>query len=137
MMDVNRPDIVSQLRAELERYEAALRVNDVATLNSYFLDHSATVRYGVAEHCYGYEGIRAYREQAAPIPPGRELLRTSIMTFGENFGSVSTEFASPGAGLIGRQSQTWLRTDRGWKIAAAHVSVIDETRVQSFGHARE
>lgn len=137
MMEVNRPDVVSQLRAELERYEDALRAHDVATLNAYFLDHPATIRYGVAEHCYGYDGIRAYRERAAPIPPGRELLRTSIMTFGEDFGSVSTEFVSLDTGHIGRQSQTWLRTARGWKIAAAHVSIVETARLTSFGHARD
>jgi len=25
---------------------------------------------------------------------------------------------------IGRQSQTWIRTDAGWRISRAHVSII-------------
>ncbi len=29
-------------------------------------------------------------------------------------------------GKIGRQSQVWLRTPEGWRVVAAHVSVIAE-----------
>jgi hypothetical protein len=32
---------------------------------------------------------------------------------------------------VGRQMQTWVRFPEGWKIVAAHVSVIDEPRDQS------
>jgi hypothetical protein len=28
------------------------------------------------------------------------------------------------AGKIGRQSQTWMRTAEGWRVVAAHVSLI-------------
>lgn len=137
MMQLNRPEVVSQLRSEFERYEVALRKHDVATLNEFFLEHAATLRYGVSEHCYGSDGVRDYRTQTQPLPPGRKLLRTVILTFGDDCGSVSTEFTGPLAGSIGRQSQTWVRTQRGWKIAAAHVSVVDTTTLQCFGHAQE
>ena len=29
-------------------------------------------------------------------------------------------------GRVGRQMQTWVRTPGGWRVAAAHVSIIDE-----------
>jgi hypothetical protein len=29
-------------------------------------------------------------------------------------------------GKIGRQSQVWMRTPDGWRVVAAHVSVIAE-----------
>jgi Protein of unknown function (DUF3225) len=137
MMQLNRPEVVSQLRAEFERYETALRQHDVATLNDFFLEHSVTLRYGVSEHCYGIDGVRAYRTQTEALPAGRSLLRTVILTFGDDSGSVATEFTGPRAGTIGRQSQTWVRTERGWKIAAAHVSVVDATTLRCFGSARE
>jgi len=31
-------------------------------------------------------------------------------------------------GRVGRQMQTWVRFDEGWRIVAAHVSIIDEPR---------
>ena len=31
-------------------------------------------------------------------------------------------------GKIGRQMQTWVRFPEGWRVVAAHVSVIDESR---------
>ncbi|MDO9060019.1 MAG: DUF3225 domain-containing protein, partial [Bradyrhizobium sp.] len=31
-----------------------------------------------------------------------------------------------GGGRVGRQMQTWVRFPEGWKIVAAHVSIIDE-----------
>jgi hypothetical protein len=132
MMELNRPDIVMQLRAEFERYEAALVAHDVATLDAFFLEHPTTVRYGVAEHCYGHLGVRAYRAGAQRLPPGRRLRRTHIMTFGADCGSVATEFTGPDPHTIGRQSQTWLRTESGWKIAAAHVSVVAISSLQLF-----
>ena len=137
MMELNRPEIVAELRAEFARYEAALREHDVQTLNDFFLKDPGTVRYGVSEHCYGYDGVRAYRLAAQALPPGRKLLRTNIVTFGDDCASVATEFTGPALDKVGRQSQTWLRTEQGWKIAAAHVSVVDTATLDFFGNVRE
>jgi hypothetical protein len=30
-------------------------------------------------------------------------------------------------GKVGRQMQTWVRFSEGWRVVAAHVSVISET----------
>ncbi len=35
-----------------------------------------------------------------------------------------TEFRREGNERIGRQSQTWVRFAEGWRVAAAHVSLI-------------
>ena len=37
------------------------------------------------------------------------------------------------AGRIGRQMQTWVRFPDGWRIVAAHVSMIDEPREAPHG----
>jgi hypothetical protein len=36
---------------------------------------------------------------------------------------VSCEFSDPSTSHTGRQTQTWVRTVEGWRIAAAHVSL--------------
>ena len=52
-----------------------------------------------------------------------------ITTFGRDFAVAATLFRRANApGKIGRQMQTWVRTADGWRVAAAHVSVIEEPR---------
>jgi AtzH-like len=49
-----------------------------------------------------------------------------ITTFGRDFAVASTLFHRPTApGKVGRQTQAWVRGENGWRIVAAHVSVID------------
>ena len=44
---------------------------------------------------------------------------------------ASTLFYREGAkGRVGRQMQTWVRFPEGWRIVAAHVSIIDEQQGQ-------
>ncbi len=127
---LNIPEVVAEVQAEFDRYERALRAHDVETLNRFFLDDPTTIRYGVAEHAYGANAIHAYRAAASPLAPGRELQHTTIITVGTCAASVSTEFTSPTTRMIGRQSQTWVRTQAGWKIIAAHVSEVDPDTLQ-------
>jgi len=35
---------------------------------------------------------------------------------------VTTEFVPDDEAPVGRQSQTWIRFDEGWRVVAAHVS---------------
>ncbi len=35
-----------------------------------------------------------------------------------------TEFRRAGANKLGRQSQTWVRMPPGWRVVAAHVSLM-------------
>ena len=125
-MILNDPDIVAEVRLAFERYERALLANDAATLDSMFLHRDDTIRYGVNEVQYGIDEIRAFR--AVQNPFIRMLDRLVIVTYGSDVATASTLFYRedfPAA--IGRQQQTWLRTDQGWCVAAAHVSMMPKS----------
>src|ERR1700681_2439856 len=126
-MDIDLPEVVAQVRAAFERYEEALVVNDVAALDAMFHDDPRTIRYGGAENLYGHQEIEAFRAARSPIGLARALSRTVITTYGRDHGVASTLFrraATPGK--VGRQMQTWVRLAPGWRVVAAHVSLIDE-----------
>lgn len=125
-MEIDLPDVVAEVRAEFERYEKALLSNDVATLDAIFHDSARTIRYGGAENLYGYAAIKAFRAARSPAGLERRLSDTVISTYGRDFAVASTLFRRPTmAGKIGRQMQTWVRFGAGWRVVAAHVSVID------------
>ena len=126
-MDIDRPEVVAEVRAAFDRYEKALVSNDVAGLDAMFLDDKRTIRYGGAENLYGYGQISTFRAARSPVGLARTLSNTVISTYGRDFAVASTLFhraASPGK--VGRQMQTWVRFPQGWRVVAAHVSVIDE-----------
>ncbi|KWR90711.1 oxalurate catabolism protein HpxZ [Cupriavidus sp. IDO] len=129
-MEVNRAEVVAQVSAAFETYERALVDNDIGIMNALFWDTPETVRYGIAEVQLGSDAIRAWRQACEPVPRSRRLLRTVVTTFGADYATISTEFVSDATPLLGRQMQTWARvgTERdscaGWKIVAAHVSLI-------------
>jgi hypothetical protein len=126
-MDINTPHIVAEVTAAFEAYERALVSNDVATLDGFFLDAPTTVRYGVGEILYGYAEIAAFRAGRSPVGLERTLERTQITTYGTDMAVAVTLFRRQRApDKVGRQMQTWLRTPDGWKVVAAHVSVIDD-----------
>jgi hypothetical protein len=125
-MDIDLPDVVAEVREAFERYEQALVTNDVATLDNLFRQDGRTIRYGIAENLYGHEEVAAFR---AARPAGclmRTRSRTVITTYGWDFAVASTLFHRPTmAGKIGRQMQSWVRFAEGWRVVAAHVSLID------------
>ncbi len=126
-MDIDRPDILAEVKAAFERYERALVSNDVGTLNAMFRGDPRTIRYGGAENLYGHAEIAAFRSARSPVGLERSLSRTVITTFGSDFAVASTLFHRASApGKIGRQMQTWARLDGRWQIVAAHVSMIDD-----------
>ena len=47
-----------------------------------------------------------------------------ITTYGHDFATANIEFRRAGSDKTGRQSQTWMRTPAGWRVVAAHVSLI-------------
>jgi Protein of unknown function (DUF3225) len=120
---VNLPDVLAEVTAVFERYERALVGNDVATLDELFWDSPLTLRYGTGENLYGYEAIRAFRA-ARPAQAVRTLSQTRITTFGRSFATADTEFRRAGQAGHGRQSQTWVRMPEGWRVVAAHVSLL-------------
>ena len=121
------PGIVAEIRAVFDDYERAFVENDVATLNRYFLDAPTTIRYGVADRQLGMDEIKAYRRTAPTTGLERQLGEVVITTYGSDMAVASTLFFRDSApGKTGRQMQIWIRTPDGWRIAAAHVSVIDD-----------
>ena len=126
-MDINLPEAKAELEAAFAAYEAALIANDVGMLQTLFRNAPETIRYGINENLYGWEEIGAFRAARSPAGLARTLSRTVITTYGRDFGIASTLFnrvSLPNS--IGRQMQTWIRAPEGWRIVAAHVSVIDD-----------
>ena len=128
-MEIDRPDVVKEVTAAFERYERALVSNDVDTLDALFRDDPRTIRYGATEILYGYSEIKKFRAGRSPVGLARVLSKTVISTFGRDFAMASTLFhRATTPGKVGRQTQTWVRFDDGWRIVAGHVSLIDEPR---------
>jgi ketosteroid isomerase-like protein len=124
MHEINIPEVVAEVRQAFERYERALVANDVATLDALFWNSPCTLRYGIGENLYGYDAIAAFRSARPSIDLTRRLANTVIVTYGRAFATANTEFRREGSTLTGRQSHVWIRTDQGWRIAAAHVSLM-------------
>ena len=125
-MTVNEPEVLAEVTAAVDAYETALMTNDVEALDGFFRDAPETVRYGVAENLYGFAEIAAFRIGRTGGSPRRSRLRTEITTFGRDFAIANVEFLREGAKQSGRQSQAWIRTEKGWKIASAHVSLLED-----------
>jgi hypothetical protein len=123
-MDLNLPDVLAELTAAFARYEDALVTNKVEVLDELFWASGFTVRFGVAENLYGIEAIRAFRNARPSVGLARTLQNTALTTFGRDFGTAMTEFRREGSTKTGRQSQTWVRFADGWRVVAAHVSLI-------------
>jgi hypothetical protein len=126
-MQINDPETVAEMEAAFRRYETALVSNDVETLNELFWPSPLTLRYGIGENLYGYTAIAGFRAARSPVGLARTLSRTVITTYGRDFATANTLFhRETMPGKVGRQSQTWARMPEGWRIVAAHVSVIAE-----------
>ena len=125
MIEINLPEMVAEVTAAFARYEAALISNDVATLDSLFWSGPHTIRYGIGENLYGPAEIAAFRAARSPVGLVRDLSRTQITTYGRDTAIAATLFSrATMPGKIGRQMQTWVRFAEGWRVVAAHVSVI-------------
>lgn len=124
-MELNLPDVVAEVTAAFERYEDALVHNKVEVLNELFWNSPHTMRFGMAENLYGYEAIRGFRAARSPAGLARERRNVRITTFGRDCAVANTEFYRATTPKWGRQSQTWVRMPEGWRIVAAHVSLID------------
>ena len=125
-MEIDLPEVVAEVKEAFARYEKALVSNDVDTLDALFHNDPRTVRYGTAENLYGYAEIMAFRAARSPVALGRTLSRTVITTYGRDFAVASTLYERPSApGRTGRQMQTWVKFPDGWRVVAAHVSLMD------------
>ena len=123
---VNDPETLAELQALYPKYERALVTNDVETLTRMFWASPHAMRFGVTENLYGIDEIEAFRKGRSPVNLDRTVRRLEIVTFGTDFGSVTLEFERTvnGKTILGRQSQVWVRFPEGWRIVAAHVSVL-------------
>jgi Protein of unknown function (DUF3225) len=125
-MEIDLPEIVAEVTEAFARYEKALVGNDVAILDGLFHDDPRTIRYGGSENLYGHAAIRSFRAGRSPAGLARRLSRTVITTYGRDFAVASTLFHRGAApAKVGRQMQTWVRFADGWRVVAAHVSLID------------
>jgi hypothetical protein len=128
-MQVDVPEVLAEVTEQFARYEKALVANDVAVLDELFRNDPRSLRYGVGENLYGYDAITAFRSARSPIGLGRRTDKTVITTYGRDTAVASTLFHRDSLpGRVGRQMQTWVRFPQGWRIVAAHVSIIDEPR---------
>ena len=123
-MDINLPDVLAEVSAVCDRYEQALVSNNVAVLDELFWNSPHTLRYGATENLYGYQEIAAFRAARPAMGLMRRVLRTVITTYGRDMATCNLEFQREGSAVAGRQSQTWLRTPQGWRVVAAHVSLL-------------
>ena len=126
-MDINNRDAVAEVSAAFDAYEQALVSNDVATLDALFLDNSHTIRFGASENLFGYDQIRSFRAARSPAGLARKLSMVEITAYGRDMAVASCTFERATApGKVGRQMQTWVRFPKGWRVVAAHVSIIDD-----------
>jgi hypothetical protein len=131
-MEIDLPDVLGEVTAQFERYEKALVSNDVAVLDELFHRDARTLRYGIGENLYGYAEIAAFRAARSPAGLMRRTARTVITSYGRDAAVASTLFYRDSLpGRVGRQMQTWVRFPEGWRIVAAHVSVIDEPQART------
>ena len=124
---INLPDVLAEVTAQFEAYEQALVTNDVVALDRFFWQSPHVIRYGGGENLYGYDEIAAFRAARSPAGLARQLGKTVITTFGRDFATASTLFHRDSqTGKVGRQMQTWVRLEGGWRVVAAHVSLIED-----------
>lgn len=124
-MQINLPHVLAEMEVAFARYEDALVNNKVDVLDELFWNSPHTLRYGIAENLYGFEAIQAFRASRPSQGLQRTCMNAVITTYGEDFATANTEFQRDGVARSGRQSQTWMRTPKGWRVIAAHVSLIN------------
>jgi len=122
-MEINRPDVLAEVQAAYRRYEDALLAADAKTLDELFWDDPRLIRFGAGDIQYGHAAVAALNARRR-LNPERVLVDTVVTTFGSDFATATTLYTDVPEGEIGRQMQSWARTAEGWRVVAAHVSVI-------------
>ena len=126
-MDINIPEVMAEVEAGFARYEAALVGNDLEALDALFWE--ARTRSAMAAPRTSTAMARSQPFAPAATRWGSHdgwSTRSSPPTAGD-FATASTLFRrDAAAGKIGRQMQTWVRLPEGWRVVAAHVSLIAE-----------
>jgi hypothetical protein len=125
MLEINIPEVVAEVTAAFDRYNKAVVENDVPVLDELFWKSTHTLRFGMTEILYGYDAIAAFRSARSTAGLARRLRHPVITTFGRDFATANVEFERDGGTRIGRQSHSWARMPEGWRIVAAHVSLME------------
>jgi hypothetical protein len=121
-IEINRPDVVAEVRAAFEEYERALSAADVAVLTELIWNDARVIRYGITDQQHGAEQIATWRRAHPTIPAGRRRHNTQILTLNDHTAVVNTLFDYPDSTdptepsstpIQGRQTQTWARFTRG------------------------
>ncbi|HVH24437.1 MAG TPA: AtzH-like domain-containing protein [Pseudonocardia sp.] len=123
-VELDRSEVVAQVRAAFDRYERALADGDLAVLTELFWADPRCVRFGVADRQQGAAEITDWRRANQGVPAGRRLSETRVLAVADHTAVVTTLFGYPGRAVDGRQSQLWVRFPEGWRIVAAHVSEL-------------
>jgi ketosteroid isomerase-like protein len=123
-MEINHPQALAEVSEAFQRYQDAIISNDVAVLNELFWDDPLTLRYGAGENLYGHAAIAGYRSARDPATLAREETKRVVTTYGRDYATTNIEFTRHGK--HGRQSQTWVKMPEGWRIVAAHVSMMNQ-----------
>lgn len=123
-VELDRPDVVADVRAVFDTYERALVAGDVAVLTELFWADPRCQRYGVADRQSGADEIAAWRHTHPSVPPGRTLWDTRVLAVDDRTAVVTTLFGYPDGLAEGRQTQVWVRLGEGWRIVSAHVSEV-------------
>lgn len=119
--DAATDDDLVELRAALNAYDAALLRNDLAELDRWFLAGPRTLRADAAGVLVGHDQISAFRRDA-PGVRGRHIKRIHLVPLSSD-ASIAVAETRRADGTPGLQTQAWVKTPEGWRIAAAHVSV--------------
>jgi len=128
-MDINRPDVLAEVQAAYRRYEDALLTADAKTLDELFWSDPRLIRFGAGDIQFGHDAVAALNARRR-LNPERVLTDTVVTTFGSDFATATTLYTDVPEGQIGRQMQSWARMADGWRVVAAHVSVIDQPVIE-------
>ena len=121
-MTIDDPVLLEEVTAAFHAYERALMADDIPAMDALFHDAPTTNRYGVGEVLYGIDEIRAFRKGRGGSPQ-RRLGRVAITVYGASFATADAEFFREGSDRRGRQTQSWVKFEDGWKVVSAHVSI--------------
>lgn len=122
---LNDPAVLAEVRAVFDRHEAALMANQTAVLDEVFWADPRTVRFGIAEILCGHDAIRPFRAGAKAFAQ-RVRKRMHIVAFGRDVAGTHLENGRVGAGLVGRETKILARMAEGWRVVAAHVSLLGQ-----------
>lgn len=125
---IDLPETHAELLPLFEAYEAALMRNDTAALADFFWADERVTRYGIADRQWGATALAAWRATVPAPAFTRRLEHLRIVGLGPDVALAQVEFVRSDTALRGFQTQTWVRlAGVGWRIAAAHVSMIEWT----------